>query len=220
MPGSLFSNKQVSRERVLGLTLVDMFIQLVFLLMALLLLYYVEGLDSKKWDQFVSDGTSIFGGRFIDNWEKLPGVAAGFEGKIPPKVPVATAPIASPPAPPVVIKAQAPGIKACIPNVAGRLNSAIFQYADSGIKFLNFTTEFEEYVLASRQDIFVKFQAAKKLSGHIFLPSQLRSQFGWISSPDCQHFYKVDESLLSQWMTNPQAVVFWQQMRKSVNAIK
>jgi len=206
---------QVSRERVMGLTLVDIFIQLVFLLLSLLLLYYVENLDSSKWEVFWRDGTSIYGADFANTWQTLPARSA------PAKTQPAPVAIDVKPVIPSVESAHAPGRKACLPeNGKAVTYSGKFQYTANGIKFLGFTTEFNSYIETARADIRAQVQTASQYRGNTLSPQELRRIFSPISGPTCQHFYAIDESLMKDWMNGPRAVKLWQEMRGAINAIK
>lgn len=60
-------NKFLSRERVLNISLLDFFIQLIFLLVIMLGIGYFS-IDKDKYDKFIKEGKELYGDSFAENW--------------------------------------------------------------------------------------------------------------------------------------------------------
>lgn len=181
---NIFSNNDVSRERVVGLTLIDIFIQFVFLLLGILGYLYAEDFSIEKWDNFKKQGHSIYGAGFSETWQDLPGKTK----PIPPKpVDIVAVPIEPPSG------ASAPGLPACL-DVTKPESSAFFYLAKDGIHFEKFSSQYKNFVsneYPQKQKYLTQIESNRQ---RVYDPEDLRREFAFMMDGGCQHYTKYSEA--------------------------
>jgi hypothetical protein len=182
-----FSRKEVSRERVVGLTLIDIFIQLIFLLLGLLLYIYQDDYSSEKWEEFSRNGKSVYGSSFSESWEKMPNDVKDLREKLNTVQKGANSQAQS------VTGAFAPGKQACL-DKAKREPSAKFLLSKEGIHFIEFSAKFKSYLKDSFPEKLSLAHSIESKSNKLFDVDGLRRDFAFIKDSDCQHFFEIREA--------------------------
>jgi hypothetical protein len=214
MLGGAFNRKEVSRERVMGLTLIDVFLQFIFMLLGLLLYIYVDDFDREKWDKFARDGKSIYGAEFSVIWPDFPlkfnAINKQVQGMRTENEKAR-----------IIIAANGPGKEACLEPKADPPYSAHFSYTRTGIKFNGFTNEFINYINNSSKDPSLKASIinlnGKK--GTVFNLIEFDKTFKVISETSCQHKLGRDESNVQSWMTDGNTFRYYQKMKGAITRL-
>lgn len=194
--GYSFSRREVSRERVVGLTLIDIFIQLIFLLLGILLYIYADDFSIEKWEKFSRDGRSVYGADFSESWEKIPSkIKEKGKGDTPGAV---------------IVRASAPGLVACLDKTS-QIPSAKFRLTENGIVFLGFTPKFFDYIKSNHPDRLPRIHELTD-SRRTYQPDQLRAEFSVLRVPGCQNFSSVDVGQPELWVTGSK-VKYYDQMK-------
>lgn len=186
--------KALSRERVLGISLLDFFIQIVFLLIILLGIGFYD-IDREKYEKWIKDGTQIYGDTFSDNWINQVKL---LESNKYTKIALENEALKK-----EIKKLQ--GFNPCL-NISTELNkeSLEFELKNGELIFLRFSPEFIQYAAGKSYIKKVNILQTSRMSfaGNINGIKQFNSTFSFMKESNCEHIVRVHNRNTHGWVNN------------------
>lgn len=162
----MFTNqKSVSRERLIGISFVDILIQAVFLLFIALTVGYQDPVVIERIREYEAFGKDICNKANKNSVKECREVIE-----------------------PVVDKAIGKGLSLCIPPKSGErsiLSARFIVVSPSEIRFIEFTKEFYEYL--EEKKYLDKLSRAKSINSGVYPVNNVESIFGFIKEEKCIH---------------------------------
>ena len=208
----MFDNRAVSRERVIGISFVDILIQAVFLLFAMLLIGYVDPLELLRIREYEEAGKDLCNKLVKDSpkacREYYQGQDIGIVKPDKPKGPYdkfgeQACKLLGSNTPSECgskigeNKAQSGGtLRPCLPTpsiVNVPVSTTWNIKSPSEIEFLNFTNEYKSY-LKFKNDVqrLEKIAKIERSAQSVYSPSDIEEVFGIVREPDCFHALSID----------------------------
>lgn len=162
----MFSDKKsVSRERLIGISFVDILIQAVFLLFIALTVGYQDPVVIERIREYEAFGKDICNKANKNSIKECREVVE-----------------------PVIDKAVGKGLSLCIPPKSGErsiLTARFIVVSPSEIRFLEFTKEYYEYLSSKGYED--KLSRAKATKTGVYAVASMESVFGFIREEKCIH---------------------------------